>query len=83
MKRIGDLWPELVSFDNLYLAYGKARRGKRSHLSVERFEHHRELELARLQAELISGEYRCCRPNTSTATNSFSTNIFSRVATVF
>jgi len=58
MKRIGNLWPELVSFDNLYRAYRKARRSKRSHLSVERFEHRRELELARLRAELMSGEYR-------------------------
>ncbi len=27
MKRYGDLWPTLISFDNLYLAYRKAIRG--------------------------------------------------------
>jgi hypothetical protein len=27
MKRYGDLWPTLISFENLYLAYRKAIRG--------------------------------------------------------
>lgn len=58
MKRVGNLWPDLVSFENLLLAYRKARRGKRTHASVEHFEHHREFELARLQAVLESGTYR-------------------------
>lgn len=57
MKHRGQLWDELVSFDNLYGAYRKARRGKRDLASVERFEFHRELELARLREELIGGIY--------------------------
>ncbi|MCA9091408.1 MAG: hypothetical protein KDA90_22565 [Planctomycetaceae bacterium] len=54
MKRIGNLWEELVSFENLYRAYRNARRGKRRQRAVEQFEYRREYELARLQAELRS-----------------------------
>ena len=58
MKRHGHLWEQLVSFENLLLAYRKARRGKRSQNAVERFEYHRELELARLRQQLIDGTYK-------------------------
>ncbi len=27
MKRLGGLWPQIVSFENLLLAYRKARKG--------------------------------------------------------
>ena len=29
MRRVGNLWDEVVSWDNLVAAFGKARRGKR------------------------------------------------------
>lgn len=58
MKRSNGLWDELVSFENLFLAYRKARRGKRSRPAVERFEFHREIELARLQQELMNDAYQ-------------------------
>lgn len=58
MKRIGELWPTLVSYENLLLAYRKARRGKRTEAAVERFEFRREHELVRLQRELTDGTYR-------------------------
>lgn len=58
MQRVGGLWDELTSFENLLRAYRKARRGKRQLRSVERFEYNREGELARLQRELQSGTYQ-------------------------
>lgn len=58
MKRYNRLWDEVVSFENLCLAYRKARRGKRSRPAVEQFEFHREIELARLREELIDGRYQ-------------------------
>lgn len=58
MKPLRDLWPRLVSFENLLLAYGKARRGRRRSPEVARFGLELEPELLRLQKELESGEYR-------------------------
>lgn len=57
MKRIGNLWPELSSFENLYLAYRTARLGKRGQSVVQQFESRRENELAQLRDELIEGRY--------------------------
>ncbi len=58
MRRYGNLWGDLTSFENLLLAYRKARRGKRSQRVIERFEYDREHELIRLRQELLSGSYR-------------------------
>jgi hypothetical protein len=38
MRRCGHLWESLTSFENLYAAARKARRGKRAKAAVERFE---------------------------------------------
>lgn len=57
MKRLGGLWPRVISFDNLLLAFRKARRGKRRRPSVAGFELNLEKELLDLQRELTSGEY--------------------------
>ena len=57
MKRYGNLWDEVVSHENLLRAYRNARRGKRGHRRVERFEFRRESELARLREELLAGTY--------------------------
>ncbi len=37
MKRLGGIWPQVVSFENLLLAYRKARRGKARSPGVARF----------------------------------------------
>ena len=58
MKRHGGLWPELISFLNLYLAYRKARRGKRRSRAATHFEHHLERELSELRLDLITQTYR-------------------------
>ena len=58
MKRYKELYASLCTFENLYLAYRRARRGKRGRPDVAAFEFNLELELPRLQAELISQRYR-------------------------
>jgi RNA-directed DNA polymerase len=52
MKRLGGVWPQLVSFENLLLAFRKARRGKARRSSVAGFECQLEKELLQLQREL-------------------------------
>jgi len=54
MKTYRSLYPRLCSFDNVYLAYRAARRGKRKHASVAAFEYDQETELLRLRDELAS-----------------------------
>lgn len=58
MKRLGDVWPRLVSFDNLLAAHRKARRGKRSRSGVAEFGLGLEHQLIELQSELENGTYR-------------------------
>ena len=58
MKRIGGLWESLVSFDNLYLAWRKARRGKANRPAVARFALDLEHNLLRLQQQLIDRSYQ-------------------------
>jgi len=57
MKRLGGLWPQVVAFDNLLLAFRKARRGKRRRPPVAAFELNLEKELLTLQRELAAGDY--------------------------
>ena len=58
MKRVGGLWPKILDFDNLLLAFRKARRGKRDQTEVARFELDLEWELLALQRELAEDRYR-------------------------
>lgn len=58
MKRIGGLWESVVSFDNLYLAWRKARRGKADRPAVARFALDLEHNLLRLQQQLIERAYQ-------------------------
>lgn len=58
MKRLGDVWSGVVSFDNLWMAWRKARRGKRSRAPVQHFALDLEGHLLQLQAELDAGTYR-------------------------
>ena len=46
MKRLGGIWDQIVSFDNLLLAYRKARRGKGRSPDVARFGLNLEKELS-------------------------------------
>jgi retron-type reverse transcriptase len=58
VKRVGHLWERLISFDNLFQAALKARRGKRYRPSVLAFHDNLERELLRLQEELAAKTYR-------------------------
>ena len=58
MKRLGQLWDRLISWDNLLLAYHKARRGKRSRPDVAQFALALEPALLKLQQQLRNGSYR-------------------------
>ncbi|MCC5828473.1 MAG: hypothetical protein JJU36_03410 [Phycisphaeraceae bacterium] len=58
MKRYGNLWDSVTSWENLLLAARKARRSKRDRSAVQRFEFGLETELLALRAELLNGTYR-------------------------
>ena len=58
MKRLGRIWPELISFDNLLSAYLKARKGKQSTRSVAEFSLNLESELLSLQEQLADRTYK-------------------------
>jgi len=58
-KTFKNLYPQVHSFENLYRAYRKARRGgKRKHAAVAAFEYHLEENLWALHAELRDRIYR-------------------------
>ena len=52
------MYAQLVSWDNLYLAYRKASRGKRGRPAVAQFEYRLEDNLIQLQRELAAQTYR-------------------------
>jgi RNA-directed DNA polymerase len=52
------LFPQICSFENLFLAYCKARKGKRSKESTAAFEYDQEKELLRLRDELVAGAWQ-------------------------
>ncbi len=58
MKRYGNLWDSVTSWENLLLAARKARRSKRDRSAVQRFEFGLEAELLALRQELREGSYR-------------------------
>ena len=58
MKRLGNIWQQLTSFENLLLAYKKARLGKMSRPDVSRFTFSLEKELFALQTALQTQRYQ-------------------------
>ena len=58
MRRYGDLYRQIVTFENIFTAYRKAAKGKRGLPNVARFEFDLEANLLRLQAELQAHTYR-------------------------
>ena len=58
MKRYGNLWPQIIDFENLLLAAGKAERGKRFRQNVLAFNYNRERELLNLHQSLKSQTYQ-------------------------
>ncbi|TVQ24921.1 MAG: RNA-directed DNA polymerase [Leptolyngbya sp. DLM2.Bin15] len=57
MKRYGNLWPQVVDFENLVQAARQAQRGKRLRASVLQFNYNLETELHQLQDELVQHTY--------------------------
>ncbi len=57
MKRLGKLFPQLISFKNLWLAFQKAQKGSRVNGETQRFFFHLEEELLALQGQLQDGSY--------------------------
>ncbi len=58
MKRYKNLYPQIYAFDNLLLAANNARKGKRYHSEVARFEFKREENLLKLEDELKTYIYQ-------------------------
>jgi retron-type reverse transcriptase len=56
--KIIPMYASLVAWDNLYLAYRKAARGKRGHPNVAQFEYRLEENLIQLQEELADETYQ-------------------------
>ena len=58
MRRHGNLWPQVINFENLLLASRLAQKGKRFRPNVLAFNYRLELELLTLQTELKRLSYR-------------------------
>jgi retron-type reverse transcriptase len=58
MKRYGNLWPQITTFENLWCAANKAQKGKRFSPSVLHFNFNRETELLNLQESLLNQTYQ-------------------------
>ena len=58
MKRYGNLYPQIVNLDNLYLSARKAQKGKRFRPNVLEFNYKLENELLRIQKELKDKTYQ-------------------------
>ena len=57
MKRYGNLWQQIISFENILLAACKAQKGKRFRKSVLAFNDNLEQELLQLHTELTTKTY--------------------------
>jgi RNA-directed DNA polymerase len=57
LKSYRHLFPQLIDFENLYLAFRKARKGKRDRAEVAAFEFDLETNLFQLQEELATQRY--------------------------
>lgn len=58
MKRVGNLWKDIISFENIILATQKAKRGKRFRPNVLEFSYDLENEIITLQKELETKTYK-------------------------
>lgn len=64
MKRYGNLYEKIITFDNLLLSAQKAQKGKRYHPNILEFNYNLENELLRLQQELTNQTYQPGQYNT-------------------
>jgi hypothetical protein len=59
MKRVGNLWEKICSFENLYLASKKALRRKARKRGANVFFSNLEYEIHEIRRELLDGAYVC------------------------
>ena len=57
LKTYRNLYPKVCDWENVYLAYRKARKGKRGRLPAATFEYNQEANLVQLHQELIAKTY--------------------------
>jgi len=57
VKRVGNLWPDVISLSNLFAAAKAAAAGKRFRQDVAGFRLNLENEILQLQRELVEGRY--------------------------
>lgn len=58
MKRYGNLYPEIINFENILLASRQAQKGKRFRDNILEFNYNLETELIRLQQKLTDKTYQ-------------------------
>ena len=58
MKRYGHLWEQVISLENLWVAYQNARRGKARYKQIREFDPLAEQLMPQLQVMLASGSFR-------------------------
>jgi len=58
LKTYKHLYPQVCDFENIYLAYRKARKGKRGRMQAAMFERVQDDELLALQGELQTRSYK-------------------------
>lgn len=58
MKRRGNVYPQIIEFENILLATRQAQKGKRFRDNVLDFNYHLETELIKLQKELTNKTYQ-------------------------
>ncbi len=61
MRRVGNVWQQVISLENLWGAWKDFRRGKRQRPSVRRFEFEADQEIVRLRDDLAEGAYQPSR----------------------
>lgn len=66
MKRIGNLYQQIISLDNIVAAEKKARKGKTNTKPVIKFDKNREELLLKLKANLEDGEFKNSKYTTFT-----------------
>jgi len=62
LKTYRNLYPQVYAWENLELAYRRARKGKRARAPAAAFEFDRERNLTELQQELREKTYCICLP---------------------
>ncbi|MGH8475758.1 MAG: hypothetical protein ACRER2_08330 [Methylococcales bacterium] len=55
---LSNVWHQVVDWENLLLAYRKARRGKRDQAEIQRFTFNLEYELCDIRKHLLQRTYQ-------------------------